>query len=177
MSLMFHGGNGKPQQACPTLLLGNLLKVSNALSFFSKQGTEKAEESGENEAQKEDSEDTGELSESQEKKVSALSVHRSLSAPFPLLSSWKLLGIVLCAGFTASRKKLDTESLAVRNQLFIPALLLWTSCERARGRTLNQAWWRTVSAGLSDHHMSADKSYSGSCQTRVFILWPSMMTN
>lgn len=58
--------------------LGSLLKVSDTLSFFSKQGTEKAEESGENEAQKEDNEDTGDLSESPEKKVSACSVHSCL---------------------------------------------------------------------------------------------------
>lgn len=57
---------------------------------------------------------------------------------------------MLCAGFIALRKKVDTESLAVRNQLFISALLLWTACERARGRTLNQAWWRRVRASLSD---------------------------
>lgn len=121
---MCHGGNGKSQQAWPALLLGGLLKVSDTLSFFSKQGTDNAEESGENEVQKEDSEDTGELSESQEKKVSACSVHSCLYAPFPLLSSWKVLGIVPCAGFLVLRKNVDTESLAVRNQLFIPALLL-----------------------------------------------------
>lgn len=139
MSLMCHGGNGKSQQVWSALLLGSSLKVSDALSFFSKQGTEKAEESGETEAQKEDSEDTGELSQSQEKKVSACSVHGSLSEPFLLLSSWKVLGIVRCAGFTALRENVDAESLAVRDQLFTPALLLWSRCERARARTLSQA--------------------------------------
>lgn len=49
-----------------------------------------------------------------------------------------MLGIVLCAGFTALRKKVDTESLAVRNQLFTPALLLWTGCERAEGGPLTR---------------------------------------
>lgn len=53
-------------------VLGCFLKV------FSKQGTEKAEESGEKEARKEDSEDTGDLSESQEKNVSVCSVTASV---------------------------------------------------------------------------------------------------
>lgn len=58
--------------------LGSLLKVSDTLSFFSKQGTEKAEESGDSEAHKEDKEDTGDLPESPEKNVSACSVHSSV---------------------------------------------------------------------------------------------------
>lgn len=44
-----------------------LPKVSDTLGFFYDQGTEKAEEGGESEAQREGDEDTGELPESQEK--------------------------------------------------------------------------------------------------------------
>lgn len=174
MSLLCHGGYWKPPKVWPAFSPGSLLKVSNTSSFFSKQGAEKAEESGENEAQKEDSENTGELSESQEKKVSACSVHGSLSAPSPLLSSRRVPGIVSSAG-TTLRKKVDAESLAVWKQRFIPALVLWSRHERER--TLDQAWWRTVSAGLSDHHVSVDTLYSCSCQTRLLIPWSSMMTN
>lgn len=79
------------------------------MRFFSKQGTEKAEESGENEAQKEDSEDT------QEKNVSVCSIAVGLL----LLSPTELLhGARNCAELTAEREKVHTENTAVRNQLF-----------------------------------------------------------
>lgn len=51
--------------------LGSLSQVNDTVGFLYTQGTEKAEESGENEAQKEDKEDAGNLTESQEKNVSA----------------------------------------------------------------------------------------------------------
>lgn len=51
--------------------LGSLSQVSDTVGFLYDQGTEKAEESGENEAQKEDKEDAGNLADSQEKNVSA----------------------------------------------------------------------------------------------------------
>lgn len=55
--------------------LGSLSKVSDAVGFLYDQGTEKTEESGENEAQKEDNEDAGNLAESQEKNVSVCFFH------------------------------------------------------------------------------------------------------
>lgn len=95
-------------------VLGCFLKV-RFLRFFSKQGTEKAEGSGENEAQKEDSEDTGDLSESQEKNVSVCSVTVGLL----LLSLPELLhGARNCAELTAVREKGHAEGVAVRGQLF-----------------------------------------------------------
>lgn len=64
-------------------VLGCFPKVSDTLRLFSKQGSEKAEESGENEAQKENSEDTGDLSESQGKNVSVCSVAVGFVASVP----------------------------------------------------------------------------------------------
>lgn len=57
--------------------LGSLSRVSDTVCFLYNQGTEKTEESGENEAQKKDEEDAGNLTESQEKNVSVCFFHRS----------------------------------------------------------------------------------------------------
>lgn len=57
--------------------LGSLSQVSDTVCFLYDQGTEKTEESGENEAQKKDEEEAGSLTESQEKNVSVCFFHRS----------------------------------------------------------------------------------------------------
>lgn len=73
--------------------LGRLSQMSDTVGFLYDQGTETAEESGENEAQKEDKEDEDNLAESQEKNVSAgfshrgctglSSVHQPITEPLP----------------------------------------------------------------------------------------------
>lgn len=74
-----------------------LSKVSDTMGLLHDQGTEKTEESGENETQKEDNGDAGDLAESQEKNVSVgflphgFSGFRSTSIAAPSLcqeSSW-----------------------------------------------------------------------------------------
>lgn len=57
--------------------LESLSKVSDIMVLLYDQGTEKTEESAENEAQKEDNEDAGNLTESQEKNVSVCFLRRS----------------------------------------------------------------------------------------------------
>lgn len=58
--------------------LRSLSQLSDTTGFLYDQGTEKAEESGEKEAQKEDKEDAGNLAESQEN-VSVCFSHRSFT--------------------------------------------------------------------------------------------------
>jgi len=59
--------------------LGSLSKVVDTMGFLCDQGTEKAEESGEQEAQKEGDEDAGDLAGSQEKDVSVCFSHCSFT--------------------------------------------------------------------------------------------------
>ena len=59
--------------------LRSLSKVSDTMGFLYDQGTEKAEESGQQEAQKEGSEDAGELTGSPEKNVSVCFFHCSFT--------------------------------------------------------------------------------------------------
>lgn len=59
--------------------LESLSNVNDTVGFLYDQGTEKTEESGENEAQKEDNEDVGNLAESQEKNVSVCFLYHSFT--------------------------------------------------------------------------------------------------
>lgn len=68
---MFTYYPNKKTKACAAWFsLESLSKVSDTMGLLYDQATEKAEESGENEAQKEDNEDSGNLAESPEKNVS-----------------------------------------------------------------------------------------------------------
>ena len=67
---MFTYYPNKKTKACAAWFsLESLSKVSDTMGLLYDQATEKAEESGENEAQKEDNQDSGTLAESPEKNV------------------------------------------------------------------------------------------------------------